>query len=245
MTFCSSCGSRLNGRFCASCGAEAVSATPRRSEETWAVVAQQNVTRPPVLPIPETLVNASVTIRSGESCPICFSTLYHKQYTFWHIVVCVLAFPFGLLVLFAPVKRCEQGHGYGLGSWIVGWLQVAAIACTVLIGLAAFAYVSYGNSLNHRVARTVGAYATSASPQESSKSTSIMQNNTVAQSAATPETSQASPVIQLSAAQAASIVHSEGALTVSQSQTCAGGNLEIAVQGYANGCTNFDGCPIK
>jgi len=142
MAFCTSCGSAVTGKFCAACGSAVASETPAEvaSAETRQIVIQERQPKTPPPYREQSLAN--LTIRTGESCPYCSSTLYSKHYTFWHVIVCVLGFPIGLLVLLAPVKRCENYHSYGVGTWIIGWLQVATILVAITIGIIAWSLSS-------------------------------------------------------------------------------------------------------
>jgi hypothetical protein len=123
--YCGNCGAqqeRIGGqRFCGNCGAEAREATavatvpqslPYRAEPAHLVSA------------PQVAAITNLRLQTGAACPRCFSTLYFKQYTLWHVLIAIFLFPIGLLFFFAPIRVCENRHKYGLGKWLIGIIQV-------------------------------------------------------------------------------------------------------------------------
>ena len=96
-------------------------------------------------------------LTSGAACPQCFSTLYYRKYTVWHFLIALFLFPVGLLFLLAPVQRCENGHSYGLGKWIINIIIGTLIVILMLVALVVYAFMRHAgtNELSDRQASTL------------------------------------------------------------------------------------------
>jgi hypothetical protein len=134
VAFCASCGSALTGAFCTACGARATTG-PRETQPVAASATATAAYMPHPSPQAIPSIDARVRLASGAACPYCFSTLYYRKYTFWHFLIAIFTFPLGLLFLLAPVQRCENGHSYGLGKWIINIIQGILFFLLVIIVL--------------------------------------------------------------------------------------------------------------
>jgi hypothetical protein len=144
--YCSNCGDKRGSedhQFCKSCGKQySVPSTLGavvKSQRDNAVAGMRVNSRPTVA------VVAEVHNRSGPACPTCFSTIYFKKYTVWHVLIAIGSFPFGLLFFLAPVRVCDNGHRYGLGNWIIGIIQTILWLIILAFVFLCYAYYKSAN----------------------------------------------------------------------------------------------------
>jgi hypothetical protein len=101
----------------------------------------------PVAPAPPPLAQAAYTpspqpigVRlahgGADACPHCFAYLFSNKYSWVHVLVSIFWFPLGLLILFAPIKRCQCGYEYGAGKLIETicmWLLIVSFAIFIIV----------------------------------------------------------------------------------------------------------------
>ena len=122
-------------------------------------------------------IDARVRLAAGAACPYCFSTLYYRKYTFWHFLIAIVTFPFGLLFLLAPVQRCENGHSYGLGKWIINIIQGLLFFVLVIVILLVWTWQK-NNAPNYSSAPNLTTPAQEANSQSTTNSGTVTAHQT-------------------------------------------------------------------
>lgn len=139
--FCNICGITLqpNVHSCRQCGSGVPPATQPQAipvsqfSQPLNVGQQQPYAYYQPMPSQPQQVQATIGLRTGGVCSHCFQGVYSTGYNFWHFFVAVCFFPFGLLILLAPVKRCVCGNEYGLGKSLTTFCSICAAIFLLIV----------------------------------------------------------------------------------------------------------------